>query len=688
MKNAVVFTLLTFLAFVLYGCGSGDFSNSSGASISGVASKGPINGAKVAIFSVTTSGRIDKQLATTITGSNGAYTANIGSYTGAVFTSMSGSSASYTDETTGAATALGAQKLHAVSVILPTSQDPNGLTKNLAITPLTELAYQKAATLRPADITAANTLISNLFLQGASIITTLPANILSSSTAVTTNADKIDYSLVLAAFSKLISTSDIATGVTQLGSAISGGTFTAPAAWTTAVASVASNTNLQSGIASVPAAVTFVPATYTAIINQPLTITANVTKFDGTPVPAGTSVTFTASGGTLGTPTATDASGNATVTLTTSAAGTTITVNASATASGVTVSTKTAAVVNVITDPNAPGSVTLATSSSSVVVNQSVTLTAKVGVVGGANNVTAGSPPPVGTVVTFKITSGTGTLGTATTTDASGNATVTLTSGTAGAVAVTASAGTITSSPVQVTFTSDPAAPATVTVSASKASIPADGATTSTITVNVKNFVPTALSGVPVTLSAAGGTLSATSGTTDSSGNVAVTLTSTTAGTATVTASATAAGVTKTGSTTVTITALPTKAIVILSTSGTFTSGTTIGAINCDLTFPTAKGVTFSTAVLSGVSTSVTPNPSLASNVATAGDVSIALSAGLSGSTTVGFPLGQFVTATFAIGNTQPVTSDFAVAAGSEVDNTSGVAQSGISVTILSVTFQ
>ncbi|GFE62103.1 Ig-like domain-containing protein [Geobacter sp. AOG2] len=685
MKKAVVFTLLALLTFALYGCGSGDFS--SGTTVSGMGAKGPVSGGKVAIFSVTTSAHIGKQLATGTTSASGAFSADLGGYTGAIFATMSGSSASYTDEATNTTQTLGSTRLHAAAVVAT----PGPF--NLAITPFTELAYQKAATLKPADITTANTLISNQFLAGSDIISTLPANIQSTAPAVT-DPDKIKYSLALATFSQLISGgTSIDDGIAQLSAAITDGTVSS--VWSSAVGSLASNTtfttNFQSGLLTAPVSIVFSSPTYSAIINQAVTITANVTKFDGTAVPAGTKVTFTSSGGSLGTPTTTtDASGNATVVLTPSAVGT-VKVTATASASGVTVTTKTAAVVSVVRDPNDPGSVTLASSSSTAQVGQSVTLSATVGVAGGGpNNVTPGSAPNPAATVTFKITSGTGTLSSVTaTTDTSGVATVTLTSATANTVTVTASAGTdpvVTSSPVTVTFTPDPTVPATITVSASPSSVPADGNTTSTITANVKNFAGTVLSGQTVSFSTTGGTLSATSATTDGSGNATVTLTGTATGSVTVTA--TAGG--KSGSTQVTFTTRPTKAVVILSTSGTFTSGTAIGTINCDVTFPNAKGLTLSTAVLSGGTTSVSPTPTLVSNVATAGDLSLALQANLSGSTTVGFPLGQFATVTFTIpsGTTLPVTGDFAVASGSEVTNTSGSVQSGISVNILSVTFQ
>ncbi len=115
MKKTILWSMLAFLSFIIFGCGSGDYSTGGGTTISGMASKGPITGGKIAIFAVTSSGHISTQLATD--NLNGTFSAPLGSYTGAIFATMSGSSASYTDETTKTTTTLGTTKLHAATVI-------------------------------------------------------------------------------------------------------------------------------------------------------------------------------------------------------------------------------------------------------------------------------------------------------------------------------------------------------------------------------------------------------------------------------------------------------------------------------------------------------------------------------------------------------------------------------------------
>ena len=179
MKKAILWSMLAFLSFIIHGCGSGDYS--TGTTISGVGSKGPISGAKVAIFAVTSSGHIGTQLATATT-SNGTFSANIGPYTGAIFATMSGGS--YVSEAATGASANSPvplqQKLRAATNI---SQPGN---VNLAITPLTEVAYRQmsnsAVLLTQTVIENANANVTSLYLTGLSagktIVNTLPANIL------------------------------------------------------------------------------------------------------------------------------------------------------------------------------------------------------------------------------------------------------------------------------------------------------------------------------------------------------------------------------------------------------------------------------------------------------------------------------------------------------------------------------
>lgn len=107
-----------------------------------------------------------------------------------------------------------------------------------------------------------------------------------------------------------------------------------------------------------------------------------------------------------------------------------------------------------VTSPNAPGAVVLAASPTSGVTNNNVpvTLTATVSPAG------VGGTIANGTVVTFTIVSGTGSLSSLTALTTSGVASVTLNSLVVGSVGVTASAGTslVTSNTVNVPFIAQP----------------------------------------------------------------------------------------------------------------------------------------------------------------------------------------------------------------------------------------
>ena len=462
--------------------------------------------------------------------------------------------------------------------------------------------------------------------------------------------------------------------------------------------------NLQTNIKGTPLSVTL--TTTSSSITSGIagtgnvSLTATVTGFAGTPIADNTTVTFAvvSGSGTLSAASALTAGGTATVTISSTVVGT---VGVTATA-GTAVSSPLK--VPFAANPEDPGKVTLNSSATSAVVGNSMTLTANVGVVGGGT-VAAGSPAPDGTIVTFAIVHGSGTLtsgagtstGSVTATTTNGNAAVTLTSATAGNITLSASAGAsppVTSNPVTVTFTPNPAAPAKVTVSASSTSEPADGSTPITFTIAVTNYLGAALPNVPLTISTNAGTLSATTATTDANGNATVTLTSSTVGTATVTVSATAAGVTATGTAQVSFTKpppRPTTAIVTVFTSGTLASGTKIGGIQATLTYPTNLGLGVSTTsppVASGVGSGT----NFFANSSNPGYVIFDLS------TTTGITTGAFATITFTIptSGTLPVSGDFAIASAANgvqgvtapiVDDTNANALSGITV-FETVTFQ
>ncbi|WP_339382647.1 Ig-like domain-containing protein [Pseudomonas sp. R9.37] len=264
--------------------------------------------------------------------------------------------------------------------------------------------------------------------------------------------------------------------------------------------------------------VTATPASITADGSSTSTLSATVKDAHGNLV-AGTPVAWKTSAGTLASAsTTTNASGVATVVLTSSTTAGSATVDAVAGAgSGSAVVTFTIGSAAAVTVTAAPASITADGSSTS-------TLSAIVKDAHG--NLVAGTP------VAWKTSAGT-LASVSTTTNASGVATVVLTSSTtAGSATVDAVAGAGSSSAV-VTFAVGNAA--AVTVTATPASITADGSSTSTLSATVKDAHGNLVAGTPVAWKTSAGTLASASTTTNASGVATVVLTSsTTAGSATV----------------------------------------------------------------------------------------------------------------------------------------------------------
>jgi hypothetical protein len=127
----------------------------------------------------------------------------------------------------------------------------------------------------------------------------------------------------------------------------------------------------------------------------------------------------------------------------------------------------------------------------------------------------------------------------------------------------------------------------------------------------------------------------------------------------------------------------PTKAIVKVATTGTLPQGTLIGGIQATVTYPTTKGLSITTSDVVASGAGAATGTILVPNVNTAGQVIL----GLINAT--GIQAGEFATLTFAIaaGNT-PVAADFTIAPGATVADVGGNTIAGMTVGILSVTFQ
>jgi hypothetical protein len=186
----------TTLAVLLIGCDSGS-STPAAASVSGVASKGPLNGASVCAYAIT-NGLKGAALGICATTSNtGSYSIDLGSYTGPVLFESTGGT--YVDEATNTVTS--APTLHSMLT------NVTGGATTAAITALTELAYQLANAgeggLTTSSIQAAVASVQTNF--GVSdIVATLPIDALAIPGGAT--AAQKTYALALATVSQYAQT--------------------------------------------------------------------------------------------------------------------------------------------------------------------------------------------------------------------------------------------------------------------------------------------------------------------------------------------------------------------------------------------------------------------------------------------------------------------------------------------------
>jgi hypothetical protein len=183
----------------------------SGNTITGMATKGPINGGAATAFELGSNGAKGNQLGTATTASDGSFSINIGSFTGNVIVEVTGGT--YTDEATNS-TVSNTATLRVVLV---------SVTGNVIAqaTPLTEIAAQiaeDAGGLTSTNIQSALALVSNL-IGGADIISTEPANVLDSSADTASMAEQV-YGLMLAAISQIVQDPNAIGTVTEAISAI------------------------------------------------------------------------------------------------------------------------------------------------------------------------------------------------------------------------------------------------------------------------------------------------------------------------------------------------------------------------------------------------------------------------------------------------------------------------------------
>lgn len=174
-------------------------------SISGVVSKGPVNGAQVCAYSIN-AGVVVSQIGNCVTSSpSGNYTINLGTYIGPVL--LQATHGSYTDEASGLTVNL--DTVSPNGGLRSAIANSSGVT-NVAITALTEIAYQKADNasggLTPANITAAiNSVQTNFGV--TDIVGVMPVDALNLPPNATT--DQKIYALALATISQYANSQSI-----------------------------------------------------------------------------------------------------------------------------------------------------------------------------------------------------------------------------------------------------------------------------------------------------------------------------------------------------------------------------------------------------------------------------------------------------------------------------------------------
>ena len=181
----------------------------TGTSISGIASKGPIDGGTVNAYAINPDGTKGDLKGTSTTNSDGTFTIDLDDFVGNVIIEVTGGT--YTDE---------ASNSTMTNSLMRTALTNVSGNVTAQVTPLTEMAVQIAATSTGVDVSkidTANALVSNL-IGGADILTTVPTNVLSSDASSASLAEQ-RYGLMLASLSQIVQDGK-ATDVTAAISAI------------------------------------------------------------------------------------------------------------------------------------------------------------------------------------------------------------------------------------------------------------------------------------------------------------------------------------------------------------------------------------------------------------------------------------------------------------------------------------
>lgn len=165
----------------------------TGTSISGIASKGPIDGGTVNAYAINPDGTKGDLKGTSTTNSDGTFTIDLDDFVGNVIIEVTGGT--YTDE---------ASNSTMTNSLMRTALTNVSGNVTAQVTPLTEMAVQIAATSTGVDVSkidTANALVSNL-IGGEDILTTFPANVAEDTGSASLAEQR--YGLALASISQMV----------------------------------------------------------------------------------------------------------------------------------------------------------------------------------------------------------------------------------------------------------------------------------------------------------------------------------------------------------------------------------------------------------------------------------------------------------------------------------------------------
>jgi hypothetical protein len=204
-KALLTFTVMIGALFILNGCGGGGGGSSdvlpvsSAGMISGTAVKGPVSGATVTAYGIS-SGMMGTQIATGTTGPKGNFSLSVGAYSGPVMLQMTGGT--YIDEASGRTMSVSPGNV--MTAVIPSVASGETMT-GIQVTPLTSMAQTMAGSmtggLTAANIAAANASLGSYFMVN-DILHTQPMNPLVTGSSNTATQDMKNYGITIAAISQ------------------------------------------------------------------------------------------------------------------------------------------------------------------------------------------------------------------------------------------------------------------------------------------------------------------------------------------------------------------------------------------------------------------------------------------------------------------------------------------------------